>query len=86
MLAAKPIVGAISGEVKEVIEEADCGYCTESGNYRELAQIITKVYNDKETCSYFGNNSYSYYQNHFEKNKCIDDLVKIFTEEIEKGA
>lgn len=86
MLAAKPIVGAISGEVKEVIEEADCGYCTESGNYRELAQIITKVYNDKEKCSYFGKNSYSYYQNHFEKNKCIDDLVKIFTEEIEKGA
>lgn len=86
MLAAKPIVGAISGEVKEVIEEADCGYCTESGNYRELAEIITKVYNDKEKCSYFGNNSYSYYQNHFEKNKCIDDLVKIFTEEIEKGA
>lgn len=86
MLAAKPIVGAISGEVKEVIEEADCGYCTDSGNYRELAEIITKVYNDKETCSYFGKNSYSYYQNHFEKNKCIDDLVKIFTEEIEKGA
>ena len=86
MLAAKPIVGAISGEVKEVIEEADCGYCTDSGNYRELAQIITRVYNDKEKCSYFGKNSYLYYQNHFEKNKCIDDLVKIFTEEIEKGA
>ena len=86
MLAAKPIVGAISGEVKEVIEEADCGYCTDSGNYRELAQIITRVYNDKEKCSYFGKNSYSYYQNHFEKNKCIDDLITIFKEEIEKGA
>ena len=42
MLAAKPIVGAISGEVKEVIEEADCGYCTDSGNYRELAQNYYK--------------------------------------------
>lgn len=86
MLAAKPIVGAISGEVKEVIEEADCGYCTDSGNYRELAQIITKVYNDKEKCNYFGKNSYSYYQNHFEKEKCINDLITIFKEEIEKGA
>lgn len=84
MLAGKPIVGAISGEVKDVIFEANCGYCCDSGNATELAKIITKVYNEKNKLDNFGQNAYQYYKKHFDKNVCIKKLEEIFIFEGEK--
>ncbi len=43
MVAKKPIIGAINGEVMEVIKEANCGMCCESMNYEEFAKIILKA-------------------------------------------
>lgn len=78
MLAGKPIIGAISGEVKTVIEEANCGYCCESLDDKGLAQLISNAYNDKINFELLGKNAYDYYQNNFKKEKCISDLEKIF--------
>lgn len=77
MLAGKPIIGAISGEVKNVIEEADCGLCCESLDYVSFAKIIKKAYksNNKQLWS---KNSYKYYKDNFEKEKCINDLEELF--------
>ena len=77
MLAGKPIIGAISGEVKNVIKEADCGLCCESLDYVSFAKIIKKAYksNSKEKWS---KNSYKYYKDNFEKDKCINDLENLF--------
>lgn len=85
MLAGKPIIGAISGEVKEVIKEAKCGYCTDSGNVSELAKIIVNVYNQKEELDQLGKNGYLYYKENFDKDVCISNLEKIFEEEIERS-
>ena len=85
MLAGKPIIGAISGEVKEVIKEAKCGYCTDSGNVSELAKIIENVYNQKEELDQLGKNGYLYYKENFDKDVCISNLEKIFEEEIERS-
>lgn len=85
MLAGKPIVGAISGEVKAVVEEAKCGYCTNSGNYENLAEIILRVYNDKDNLTILGKNALNYYKSNFEKEKCIKDLENILSNEIKKG-
>lgn len=77
MLAGKPIIGAISGEVKNVIEEAECGLCCESLDYVSFAKIIKKAYksNNKQLWS---KNSYKYYKDNFEKEKCINDLEELF--------
>ena len=85
MPAGKPIIGAISGEVKEVIKEAKCGYCTDSGNVSELAKIIENVYNQKEELDQLGKNGYLYYKENFDKDVCISNLEKIFEEEIERS-
>lgn len=85
MLAKKPIIGSISGEVKSVIKEAECGYCTDSGNFTQLAEIITNVYNNVDELNKMGNNAIAYYKKHFEKEKCISDLEDIFQSEIMKG-
>ena len=84
MLAGKPIFGAINGEVRDVVKEANVGECCVSGDSVGLAEVIRKVYNDKEKMGLYGENSYKYYKKNFEKEKCISKLEKIFEEEIEK--
>lgn len=83
MLAGKPIIGAISGEVKNVIEEADCGVCCNSLDYKSFANIILQASKDKNL-NKWSNNSFNYYKKNFEKEKCLDDLEKIFKKLIEK--
>lgn len=83
MLAGKPIIGAISGEVKNVIKEANCGLCCDSLDHKEFAKIIKKAYKSKELKKW-GENSYNYYKTNFKKEKCIndlDDLIKKVKEE-----
>lgn len=84
MLAGKPIFGAISGEVKEVVEEAACGKCTTSGDAKELANLIEQYYQNSDLLKQWGENGLKYYQKHFEKEKCISDLEKIFGDIIGK--
>ncbi len=76
MLAGKPIIGAINGEVKDVIEEAKCGLCTESLNYKKLADLILEASNSKEIKKW-SKNAHDYYMKHFEKEKCISELENV---------
>lgn len=84
MLAGKPIYGAVSGEVKLVIEEANCGLCSESLDYKSLAKNILDTYQDSKKLKLWKNNSITYYKNNFEKDACIQDLINVFENEIEK--
>ena len=77
MLAGKPIIGAISGEVKTVIKEAECGLCCDSLDYKQLAKIIKEAYKSKNLKKW-GQNSYNYYKSNFEKEICLDNIEKTF--------
>ena len=77
MVAGKPIIGAISGEVYNVINEAKCGLCCESLDYETLAKLILRASESKEI-KRWSENSYNYYIKHFEKEKCLDEMEKIF--------
>ncbi len=79
MLAGKPIIGAINGEVKRILKEADCGLCCDAYDFKRLADLILKASSDKEKLKIWGNNAYKYYLNNFEKNKIINNLIKELT-------
>lgn len=79
MLAGKPIIGAINGEVKRILKEADCGLCCDAYDFKKLADLILKASGDKEKLKIWGNNAYKYYLNNFEKNKIINNLIKELT-------
>ncbi|MGE5455574.1 MAG: glycosyltransferase family 4 protein [Ignavibacteriales bacterium] len=85
MAAGKPIVGAISGEVKNVIEESKCGLCCESLDYVSLSKIILKMFNDKNMIQQWSNNSLIYYKKHFEKDIHISNLENIMYNLIKKS-
>ena len=84
MLAGKPIYGAVSGEVKLVIEEAECGLCCDSLDYKTLAKNILNSYKEKELLKKWGKNSKSYYKKYFDKDTCIKDLEDVLKKYINK--
>lgn len=85
MLARKPIVGAINGEVKNIIEEASCGLCCKSLDYKKFAKILEEMaISSKEQIDKWSQNAYNYYKNNFEKEKCIDNLENIFNNLIDR--
>ncbi|HRN70381.1 MAG TPA: glycosyltransferase family 4 protein [Candidatus Woesebacteria bacterium] len=71
MLAGKPILGAINGEVKDVVEEAECGACSASLDYVGLANLIKKHYKNQALLEKWSNNSKKYYEKHFNKEKSL---------------
>ena len=80
MAAGRPIIGAISGEVKEVINDAKCGLCCDSLDYKKLAELILEASKSKQKLIEWGRNAKSYYKKYFNKDICIDKLEKIFNE------
>jgi len=81
MVAGKPIIGAISGEVFNVINDAKCGLCCESLDYKSLADLILKASTSKKL-NEWAKNSYDYYIKHFEKEKCLDELESVLNKVI----
>ena len=76
MVAAKPIFGAVSGEAKETIIESKCGLVVSSKDYKGLAKLIEDNY--KKDLSKYGKNALKYYKEHFEKDKCLNDMIDMF--------
>ena len=77
MAAGKPIIAAIGGEAKRVIEEAKCGYCCESENAEQFADNIMKFIDNKDK-EELGANARKYYEENFAKNKFFDKFEKAF--------
>ena len=75
MAAGKPIIGAINGDAKEVIEEAKCGFCGKADDVNELVENITRFINYEDKLE-LGKNSYDYYNKFYEKNKFFDFLIE----------
>ncbi len=72
MAAGKPIIGAIDGETRKIINDADCGFCCEAENEKALAQCVRKFVSERHP--EFVENSYNYYINNFSKNSFIEKL------------
>ena len=75
MAAGKPVIAAIDGEAKRVIEESECGFCGKAEDAKTLAETIMRFVKceDKESLA---NNARSYYEQHFEKERFIEELEK----------
>lgn len=68
MAVGKPIIGAIDGETRAIIEEAGCGYCGRAEDAEELARNIKKFITDTNR-EIMGINARKYYEEHFEEQR-----------------
>jgi len=75
----KPIVSMINGISNKVIDDANCGFTANAGDYEKLADNVIKAFNtDQETLEKMGENGKAYYLKEFDKAAIIDKLEKIF--------
>jgi glycosyltransferase involved in cell wall biosynthesis len=79
MAAGKPVLGAIDGETRRVIEESQCGLCCEAEDYKSLAQIIERFTNDQVNQLRYAKNSFDYYQRYFNESEFYEKLYSIIT-------
>ena len=81
MASGKPIVSMLNGEGNRIIEEAQCGLTAPSGDYKKLADNVKALYNmSKEKRNNMGQNGLKYYQEHFDKQKVVDSIIKAMEE------
>ncbi len=71
MAVGKPIIGAIDGEARVVIEDAKCGFCGKAEDEYELVENIRKFIKSDDRLS-MGLNARNYYINNFEEKLFMD--------------
>ena len=73
MISGKPIIGAINGETKYIINEAKCGLCCDAEDYKELANLIVQFCESDEK-ELMAINSYDYYYKNYSKDGFLSTL------------
>lgn len=82
MAAGKPMIAALSGFARSVIEESHSGICVTPGNVDELAAAMRAFIEDKETYKDCGINARQYFLVHFTKEQFMKNLYDLLEETI----
>lgn len=78
MASGKPIIACLNGEGGEVVKDAKCGWSVKAGYAEGLAKLVTELYGmDKCILAEKGANGLKYYNEYFEKEKCLRKLDEI---------
>ena len=78
MASGKPIIACLNGEGVEVIEAAKCGWSVKAGDAEGLAKLVIELYGgDKSILTERGTNGLKYYNEYFEKEKCLKKLAEM---------
>lgn len=83
MAAGIPILAFLNKESDGhyIIKDANCGYSCVYGDLNNAIKIVKELYYSK-SISLLGLNGNIYVKKHFDKNICIDILIKNFSEEM----
>lgn len=79
MAAGKPIIGMIGEGVATLIRGVDCGICVDAGDYEACAHSILDIADNTARLELWGRNARRYYESHYTKSRCIDNLETIIS-------
>lgn len=82
MAAGKPVLAAVNGAGKEVIEESGCGLVVHAGDVQGLARIMKAFILQPAQYSACGQKGRAYFKAHFTKEKHLEQLERLLTEAI----
>lgn len=74
MTTGKPILGAINGAAKEIIEESECGKCVKAGDSKALALIMKDFIKNRKDYEVCGENARKYFLDNFTLKTYTDRL------------
>lgn len=75
MACGMPIIAAVSGETKRIIDEAKCGECCNIGDSEGL-KIVVNLLMDNDKFVNYGVNAREYYCKNFDKYNLLEDIEK----------
>ena len=75
MAAGRPVVLAIEGVIREVVEDADCGVFPKPGDARDLANTIAFLASDRDHAVKLGINGRRYLEEHFSREVIAEKLL-----------
>ncbi len=78
MAVGKPVLGVLDkgSEARLILEESNCGVCSEPSDYKMIENNINYIINNKEKIKSLGMNGRTYLENYLSKNKSIDKYKK----------
>jgi glycosyltransferase involved in cell wall biosynthesis len=82
MAAGKPVILAIDGVIREVIEKADCGVFCQPGNPQKMSEAILKLYKNPESARQKGLNGQKYLAQHFDRAKIAEEFIEMIKETV----
>ena len=78
MAAGKPVLAFADGEAGKMVAESNCGYVISADNISGLVSLIVDdILNNTSELPQLGQNGKDYFNRHFQKDLCIDNLVEI---------
>lgn len=89
MAVGKPVLGVLDkgSEARLIVDECNCGLCTEPGNYDEIYKKIDFILNNKEEIKRLGINGRNYLESNLTKdvsiNKYKNTIVSLDSNSIE---
>ena len=84
MAAGRPVALAIDGVIREVVESAKCGYFAEPGNPSALADVISKLAEDKIKAREMGLKGRIYLEKNFSRAKIADQLENLLNDMVKE--
>jgi glycosyltransferase involved in cell wall biosynthesis len=80
MAAGRPVVLAIDGVIREVVDTAGCGIFAQPGNPSALAQAIQVLAADPTRSRQMGQSGRQYLEEHFSRSVVAEKLIRIMEE------
>jgi len=77
MAAGRPIVLAIDGVIREVVEQAEAGLCVKPGDDAALAQAIHHLQMHPQTAAEMGRKGRAYVSRHFDRASHADQFERL---------
>jgi glycosyltransferase involved in cell wall biosynthesis len=77
MAAGRPVILAIDGVIREVVESAQCGIAVPPGDAKTLGDAIRLLAGDRERGTVLGQNGRRYIETHFDRAVVAEKLHKL---------
>jgi glycosyltransferase involved in cell wall biosynthesis len=77
MSCARPVILAVDGEARRIIEEAGAGIFVEPQNPTDLAAAIVRLAEEPELCNVLGSNGRGYVAGHFSRQQTAERYIDV---------
>src|SRR5882724_8928410 len=77
MSCARPIILAVDGQAREIMDAAQAGIFVEPENVRELVEAIEKLASDPASCATLGQNGREYIVRKFSREQTSRDYIEV---------